>query len=314
MRLAVSSSPHQHTLGDTPWVMRQVIVALLPVIGAGIYFFKIKALFLLFNCVLSCVLTEGAVFLIRKQKSRLSDCSAVVTGLILALVLPPSTAWYAATLGSVVAIAVGKQIFGGLGQNIFNPALVGRAFLAAAYPKMLTTWTTPLTLDAVTKATPLALRKFDAILTPLKDLFFGFVPGSLGETSAVCILIGGIYLLVRKIGDWRTPLSYIFTSLLIATGFYLIDPSKGMPLFHIFSGGLLLGAFFITTDPVTTPSTKAGRYWFGIGCAVLTMIIRYFSGLPGGVMYAILFMNALTPLINRYTIPKPFGYLAQVQD
>ncbi len=308
MRLEISVSPHQRALADTSWVMRQVIVALLPAVAAALYLFRVQAALLMINCVVSCLVTEAVIARMRKKPVPIEDNSAVVTGLILALILPPSTRWFAAVLGSVVAIAVGKQIFGGLGQNIFNPALVGRAFLAAAYPGMLTGWTNPFTLDAVTRATPLALRKFDAVMTPLKELFLGNVPGCLGETSVICLLIGGIYMLSRKVADWRIPLSYLLTVALFSGVFYFFDAAKGSPFFHLFSGSLLIGAFFIATDPVTSPATKSGRFVFGTGCGILTMVIRYFSGLPEGVMYAVLFMNAITPLINRYTVPKPFGY------
>ncbi|MCD6583649.1 MAG: RnfABCDGE type electron transport complex subunit D [Candidatus Omnitrophica bacterium] len=308
MELIVSVAPHQRSKVSIHWAMRQVITALIPAILASIILFREKALFLILNCSLSCLLTEEIILRIRRKPSQAKNCSAVLTGILLALILPPSTKWYAATLGSVFAIFIGKQVFGGLGQNIFNPALIGRAFLVAAYPKMMTTWISPFTLDAITKATPLALRKFDQILTPLKDLFIGTVPGSLGETSALALIIGGIYLLIRKVIDWRIPLTLLLTTVIISSIFYFIQPLNGSPLFHIFSGGLLLGAFFMATDPVTTPVTKKGRYIFGVGCGILIMIIRYFSGLPEGVMYSIIFMNALVPLINRYTIPKPFGY------
>jgi electron transport complex protein RnfD len=249
------------------------------------------------------------VLKIRRKPSSISDYSAALTGLLLGLSLPPSTKWYAATVGSIFAILVGKQIFGGVGQNIFNPALLGRAFLMAAYPSMLTTWVNPFTLDAVTQATPLALRKFDHIIAPLGDLFLGRVSGSLGETSALCLILGGIYLLIRGIADWRLPVSIIVTATLVSSLFYSLDPLWGSPLFHLLSGGFMLGVFFMATDPVTTPVTKKGRYIFGIGCGILLMVIRYFSGLPEGVMYSILFMNALVPLINRYTQPLPFGYI-----
>jgi H+/Na+-translocating ferredoxin:NAD+ oxidoreductase subunit D len=271
MRLTVSSSPHQRTQIDTPWVMRQVIR-------------------------------------LRGRKAPLGDFSAALTGILLALILPPSVPWYAATLGSVFAIIFGKQIFGGLGQNIFNPALIGRAFLMAAYPTSLTSWIKPFSLDAVTTATPLALRKFDQVISPLGDLFWGSVSGSLGETSAICLILGGVYLLIRKIGDWRIPVSIMGTVTLMSLIFYLINPVNGSVLFHWFSGGVLLGAFFMATDPATTPITKKGRYIFGISCGVLIMVIRYFSGLPEGTMFAIIFMNAFVPILNRYTIPKPFGY------
>ncbi len=307
MSLIISSPPHLKSRVSTPFLMKQVLIALLPVVIASVYFFGIRAVILIANCTLSAIVTERIILLLRKKPSTLNDYSAAVTGLLLALTLPPSVAWYAATLGSIVAISIGKHIFGGLGANIFNPALIGRAFLMAAYPKMLTTFINPNSVDAVSSATPLILRKFSQVITPTSTLFFGKVSGSLGETSAICLIIGGLYLLIRNVAGWRIPLSLLLTTTATSIILYLINPVWGSIWFHLFSGGLLLGAFFMATDPVTTPITKKGRYIFGIGCGILIMIIRYFGGLPEGVMYSILFMNALTPLINRYTKPRRFG-------
>ena len=307
MSLIIANPPHLKSSVNTPWLMKQVIAALLPATAASMYFFGPRAALLIANCVLSAIITERAVLFLRKKPRTLGDCSAALTGLLLALILPPSTSWYGATIGSIVAIAIGKHLFGGLGANIFNPALIGRAFLCAAYPKMLTTFIKPSSINAITSATPLSLQKFSQTMTSIPALFFGRISGSMGETSAVCLIIGGLYLLIRKIADWRTPLSLLLTTTVISFIFYLINPCWGSVLFHLFGGGLLIGAFFMATDPVTTPTTKKGRYIFGLGCGMLIMIIRYFSGLPEGVMYSILFMNALTPLINRYTKPKRFG-------
>jgi len=307
MSLIISNPPHLKSSINTPWLMKQVIAALLPATAASIYFFGPRAALLIANCILSAMVTERAILFLRKKPAALGDYSAALTGLLLALILPPSTSWYAATMGSIVAIVIGKHLFGGLGANIFNPALIGRAFLCAAYPKMLTTFIKPSSIDAITSATPLSLQKFSQTMTSVPALFFGRISGSLGETSAICLIIGGLYLLIRKVADWRTPLSLLLTTTVISFIFYLINPDWGSVLFHLFGGGLLLGAFFMAIDPVTTPTTKKGRYVFGLGCGILIMVIRYFSGLPEGVMYAILFMNALTPLINRYTKPKRFG-------
>jgi len=307
MNLILSSSPHLRSKYNTPYLMRQVLIALMPVVIASIIFFRQKAIFLILLCVLSSVITEEAVLRIRKKPSAMKDGSAVLTGLLLAMILPPSVPWYAAVLGSVFSILVGKHLFGGLGFNIFNPALLGRAFLMAAYPKMLTSYISPFNLDAVSNATPLVLRKFGHIFVPLKDLILGSTSGSLGETSAICLIIGGIYLLIRKIADWRIPVSMILTVILFSFTLYLINPLNGSPLFHLFAGGLLLGAFFMATDPVTPPVTKLGRYIFGIGCGVIIITVRIWGGPPEGVMLSILFMNAFTPLINRYTKPKRFG-------
>jgi len=307
MQLIISSSPHLKEKYSISCIMRQVIFALIPAAVASVIFFRHHAILLILLCVLSCATTEEIIARIYEKKWIIKDFSAVLTGLLLALILPPTTSWYAAILGSIFAIFVGKHLFGGLGYNIFNPALLGRAFLMATYPKMLTHYILPFSLDSMSNATPLVLRKFNHILVSLKDLFLGNVGGSLGETSALCLIIGGLYLLIRKVADWRIPLSMLVTVIGVSSIFYLINPLNGSPLFHLFNGGFLLGTFFMATDPVTTPVTKKGRYIFGAGCGILIMVIRIFSGLPEGVMYSILFMNAITPLINRYTRPKRFG-------
>ncbi len=312
MRLTVSISPHIKASYDTSSIMRNVIYALLPAVGASLYFFRWPAFFVISNCVITSIITEAIVLKIRNKPSEIKNGSAALTGLLLAMVLPPATKWYAASLGAIFAILIGKHLFGGLGSNIFNPALSGRAFLMAAYPKMMTTWSEPFTLSAVTSATPLALRKFSHTLTGIPALFLGNTAGCIGETSAVLLILGGTYLIIKKIADWRIPLSMIVTASVISFIFYLINPLNGSVLFHLFSGGFMLGTFFMATDPVTTPVTKSGRIIFGAGCAALIMTIRYFSGLPEGVMYSILFMNALTPLINRMSRPKSFGASAAV--
>lgn len=307
MSLIVSNPPHLKSTVSTPFLMKQAIIALSPAVLASIYFFGIGAAILIANCILTALISERIILSLSKKPSTISDYSAALTGLLLALTLPPGLPWYVASLGSIVAIGVGKHIFGGLGANIFNPALIGRAFLMAAYPKMLTTFINPGSVDAMSSATPLVLRKFSQVITPTLSLFFGKVSGSIGETSAICLIIGGLYLLIRKVADWRIPVSLLFTTIITSAIFFLFDPGWGSVWFHLFGGGLLLGAFFMATDPVTTPTTKKGRYIFGIGCGLLIMIIRYFGGLPEGVMYSILFLNALTPLINRYTKPRRFG-------
>jgi electron transport complex protein RnfD len=216
-------------------------------------------------------------------------------------------------LGSIVAITIGKHVFGGLGYNIFNPALLGRAFLQASFPVAMTTWTNPNTIqltnvDAVTTATPLGLFKFEGVLTKHFDLLFGNIGGSLGETSAIAIIIGGVFLIVMRYADWRIPVSILGTVIVLAALFWFIDPVKYPdPLFHILSGGLLLGAFFMATDMVTSPVTVKGSWIFGIGAGIILVMIRNYGGLPEGVMYSILLMNSLTPIINRYTRPRYFG-------
>ena len=235
--------------------------------------------------------------------------SAIVTGILFAMVMPPSLPIWACILGCFVAVGLAKQLFGGLGANIFNPALLGRAFLAAAFPTFMTRWNHPISLDAVTGATPLGLVKFGHSLDiNYWDLFIGNVSGSLGETSALALVIGGLYLLIKKTIDWRIPSAYIGTVFVISFVANLISPDVSVGgLFHILAGGLLIGAIFMAADPVTSPITKTGRWVFGIGCGTITMVIRLWGGLPEGVMYAILLMNALTPILNRMTRPRRYG-------
>lgn len=307
-KFIISSAPHMLDRLTTPGVMWGVVIALIPVIISSVYFFKLLAVKLLIACTISCVVTELVIQKLRQKKITVNDGSAVVTGLLLAMVLPPSLPVWVAVVGSIVAIGLGKQLFGGLGYNIFNPALLARAFLMAAFPVLLTKWTNPLTLDAVTGATPLGLMKFEHVQASSIDLFLGNVPGSLGETSALAILIGGAYLFIRRYADWRIPLSYLFTASLLGGVLHVVDPVVFPTLsFQLLSGGMLLGALFMATDPVTSPVTKKGRWIFGVGCGVFTIVIRMWSGLPEGVMYAILLTNGLTPLVNRYTRPRRFG-------
>ncbi len=306
--LIISSSPHALNSASVSNIMWGVTIALIPIAIASVIFFKLLAVWLITTCLLSCIATEIICQKIRKKAITVLDGSAVVTGLLLALVLPPAIPLWQASLGSVIAIGLGKQLFGGIGFNIFNPALLGRAFLMASFPAFLTRWTNPFTLDAVTGATPLGLMKFEHVQTPYLDLLLGNIPGSLGEASALAILIGGAYLFIKRYADWRAPLSFLFTAGLLSWIMYLSDPSSfATPLFQVLSGGMLLGAIFMATDPVTSPVTKKGRWIFGIGCGVFAIIIRTWSGLPEGVMYSILLMNSITPLLNKYTRPKRFG-------
>lgn len=287
--------------------MRTVLLALLPPALAGVYFFGLHALWLMLACMLAAVAAEAAVQSLRKKPVTVSDCSALVTGLLLALSLPPALPIWMGVLGSAVAIILAKQLFGGLGTNPFNPALAGRAFLAAAFPVHLTTWNTlggslaALGADALTSATPLKLWKMQHVGTALSRLFFGAHLGSIGETSVLAILIGAAILLARRIIDWRIPGGFLGTVAVLS----LILGQN--PLFHLTAGGLLLGAFFMATDYVTTPVTPGGRWLFGIGAGVILMVIRLYGGLPEGVTYAILIMNGFAPLIGRATWPKRFG-------
>ncbi len=306
--LTVSTAPHSRGNITTRRIMWGVIAALLPIMLASIYFFRWPAVKLIAVCVGGCIITEIIFQKLRGKKLSISDGSVVITGLLLAFILPPNLPLGVALLGAVVSIGLGKQIFGGLGLNIFNPALVGRAFLMAAFPALLTRWVEPYTLDAITKATPLGLMKFKGIATPFSDLFLGSTSGSLGETCALAIILGGGYLLIKRYIDWRIPLSIMIAVAISAGTFWLIDSAKyPSPLFHLFAGGLMLGAFFMATDPVASPMTKKGRWIFGIGIGILVVVIRLFGGLPEGVMYAILIMEAAVPLINRISRPRVFG-------
>ncbi len=312
----LQSSPHFRDKDSVPQIMFAVVIALIPAVGASLYFFRFKALSLLLVCIAACLATEAASLLLRKKSLHsLVDGSAIITGMLLAMTLPPSISLDTAVIGAVVAIAIGKQVFGGLGYNIFNPALVGRAFLQTAFPVAMTTWIPPvtITINTATFATPLGDLKFqDAVaqgtLTPLKDLLLGNIGGCLGETSAVALLLGGIFLLARKVIDWRIPLGIILSLTVFTGAFWLVNPAKfASPLFHILAGGLLIGAFFMATDMVTSPITPRGAWFYALGIGIVIGLIRLFGGFPEGVMYSILFMNAFVPLLNRYTRPRILG-------
>ena len=304
----VSAAPHIRTAEDIPKIMYTVLIALIPAVIASVYFFRLLAIKLMVVCVITAVVSEYIFQRLRKKKITVVDGSATLTGLLLALTLPPSLPLWAAALGTFFAIALGKQMFGGLGYNIFNPALLGRAFLMAAFPALMTSWTNPFSLDAVTGATPLAQMKFAQSMVSHQSLFLGNVSGSLGEASALALLIGAAFLLIKGIIDWRIPAGFIGTVVLWSGVFWLINPEKfADPLWHLLAGGLMLGAFFMATDMVTTPVTRKGKWIFAVGCGVLLMLIRFWGGLPEGVMYSILLMNAVTPLINRSIQPRIFG-------
>ncbi len=311
--LILASSPHFHTNNTVPRIMWNVIAALLPATVLGLVYFQWAAVGIILTAVSSALIAEMLVNKVKGESFTIPDGSALITGLLLALTLPPSFSLGGTALGAVFAIAVGKHFLGGLGYNIFNPALLGRAFLQASFPVPMTTWTWPLTaryadVDGVTAATPLGLFKFEGVTSELSGLITGNISGSLGETSAIAILIGGIYLLIRKYADWRIPLSFLLSTFLVSGVFWLTSPeSYPSPVFQLFSGGLMLGAFFMATDMVTSPVTARGAWIFGTCAGFILVIIRLFGGLPEGVMYSILLMNAFTPLINRYTRPTFFG-------
>ncbi len=306
--LIISSSPYIKDRLTISKLMWHVSLALMPAVFASIYFFGTRAIKIILVCIITSILTEWIFLKFRKRKLMLTQGSSFLTGLLLALMLPPTIPLGIACLGSVAAIILGKQIFGGLGYNIFNPALIGRAFLMASFPVLMTNYIQPHSFDAITSATPLGLIKFEHVSTSAWSLFIGNIPGSLGETSALVLIIGGLYLLLRGYIDWRIPTGIILSVSILGSFFFLLFPAEfPNALFHILSGGLLLGTFFMATDPVTSPITKKGRWIFGISIGILIIIIRHWSGLPEGVMYSILFMNAFTPLINRFTKPRRFG-------
>jgi len=312
----LQSSPHFRDKDSVPKIMYAVVASLAPAVFASLYFFRLRALLLLLCCVTACLATETIFLWLRKKPLQpLFDGSALITGILLALTLPPSLSLELAIIGAVIAIAIGKQVFGGLGYNIFNPALVGRAFLQTAFPVAMTTWIPSVTetINTATYATPLGDLKFQdavaqGILAPLKDLFFGNTGGCIGETSALALIIGGLFLLFRRVIDWRIPLGIIL-SLTVFTGiFWLINPGKyASPLFHLLAGGLLLGAFFMATDMVTSPITPLGTWIYALGIGIVVGLVRLFGGFPEGVMYSILFMNTFVPLLNRYTRPRILG-------
>ncbi len=314
--LLLESSPHFRDQDSVPKIMYAVILSLLPAVLASIYFFRWRALLLYAGCIIGGLATEALFLWIRKKPmNSLWDGSVIITGLLLAMTLPPSLSLDSAVIGAVVAVGLGKHVFGGLGHNIFNPALVGRAFLQTAFPVAMTTWTAPaaLSVDAVTFATPLGNLKFDAALvegtlTPVKDLFWGNVGGSLGETSAIALLIGAAFLFYKKAIDWKIPAGIIL-SLTVFTGiFWLVNPDTfATPLFHLMAGGLILGAFFMATDMVTSPITPKGTWIFALGIGLLVGLIRLFGGLAEGVMFSILFMNMFVPLLNRFSRPRILG-------
>jgi electron transport complex protein RnfD len=298
--LIVTSSPHIHSANSVSLAMRDVLIALTPALLASLYFFRFAAVKVILTCVLVAIVSEIIAQKIMQREVTIDDGSAVVTGLLLAFCLPSSLPLWIAAIGAAVAIIIGKQLFGGLGNNIFNPALIGRAFLVASWPVAMTTWVTPF--DGVTTATPLGLLKEGVTqgLPTLSQLFLGNVGGCLGETSALALILGGLYLLYKGHIDWRIPFSYLGTV-------FVLTAITGSPLYHLLGGGLMLGAFFMATDWVTTPITKQGRIIFGLGCGLLTVIIRLMGGYPEGVCYSILLMNLVTPLIDRYTKARVFG-------
>lgn len=346
---AVSAAPHVKQKISVASVMWQVALALLPALLASIFFFGMNALYLTVYGVAAAVITEAIIQSIRKVPVTISDGSAVVTGMLVAFNINVASPWWIPVVGSIFAIAIGKQLFGGLGHNPMNPALLGRAFLVASWPTLTTAgWTAtepvkgffdasinglkalPANVpNAITSATPLgvakALRDTTMVSSDLAEtvmnklasmdtitnLFWGNIGGCIGEVSAAMLLLGAAYLAWKHIIEWRIPVSYIATVFVLT---YIFGGINGpfsasilLPIFHIFAGGLIIGAFFMATDMVTSPVTKKGRIYFGIGCGILTVVIRLIGGYPEGVSYSILLMNIAVPLIDRFTTPKAFG-------
>jgi electron transport complex protein RnfD len=323
--LTISGSPHTH--GDTSikQIMWGVVIALVPALLVSFWYFGIGAILVTVVAIISCVATEYLIqrFML-KEEPTLSDGSAVITGLLLAMNVPSNLPWWMVIIGSVICIGVAKMSFGGLGKNPFNPALIGRVFLLISFPVAMTSWPLPLQnrfilVDAVTGPTSLGvikegLGKGDAISTLMSkvpsytDMLIGNMGGSLGEVSALAILLGGAYMIFRRIITWHIPVSYILTVFLFAWILYLVDPAHYIdPVFHLLAGGLMLGAVFMATDMVTSPMSPTGMLVFGFGCGILTMLIRVWGAYPEGVSFAILIMNALVPLINKGFKPARFG-------
>ncbi len=327
-RLLVQPAPLLKQRMTAAQAMRDASYALLPATLAGLWFFGMSALLVLTASIAGAVLTEWFFSPADVRRERLWDGSGILTGLLLGLTLPATIPLWMAFLGGAVSIGLGKLIWGGLGKNLFNPALVGRAFLSATFPNAMTTWA-PLSqpadffhihasnlalpfmhveYDGISAATPLGLMKFDNEPTPWTDLIMGNISGCIGETSGLLLVLGGVYLLLRRDIDWRIPASILLSVAVFSGILYTTAPGNYPdPLFSVFAGGLLIGAIYMATDPVTSPLTPRGAWIFGIGIGLLVVLIRVYGGFPEGVMYAILLMNAATPLIDRYTQPRVFG-------
>ena len=309
--VAVAPAPHVAGMAlTTRRMMLDVLIALAPATAMAVYVFGVYAALQVCVCVLTCVAAEGIFTAVRRRPITLDDLSAVVTGVILGLSLPWSAPWYVAVIGSVTAIGIAKIIFGGVGQNIFNPAMVGRAFVMICFASMMGASAyesaAAAVPDVVSGATPLTAAKEAA--PALWPMFIGTTNGSLGETSALACILGGVYLCIRRTASWETPAGMIGTVVVIAGLMNIANPQTNLTvLHHLVGGALLFGAFFIATDPVTSPLTPLGKVIFGAAIGALVMLIRTFSGYPEGVMFAVLVMNAMVPLINRWTIPKPVG-------
>ena len=310
----VSGTPHVRSKESIQRIMRDVIIALVPATAAGIYYFGLRALILIVAAIISAVFFEWLYEKITKKPVTINYLSAVVTGLLLAMNLPASAPVWVAIVGSAFAIIFAKQLFGGLGQNFINPALAGRAFLLASYPTEMTTWVVPngLAADAATYATPLAQLKNGTLDASLGQLVMGQVGGTIGETCAIALIIGGIYLLYKHVISWKIPVIYIATVFIL----FAVIGRHGMrmPVQEIFAGGVMLGGIFMATDYASSPVTPKGQVIFAVGAGLLTYLIRTFGGYPEGVSYSILIMNCCVPLIERFTEPTIFGALPKTKE
>ena len=320
--LTVSPSPHIHSADSTQKIMLRVVYAMIPAMLWSVFVFGFDAARVTLIAIAACLAFE---FLIQKYllkvKPTITDGSALVTGILLAFNVPANLPWWIIIIGAFAAISFGKMSFGGLGSNIFNPALVGRVFLLISFPVQMTSWpvTTQSEVDAVTGATPLGIIKealnngvsVSEIVSKLpvpKDLLFGNIGGSLGEISALLLVLGGIYMLITKVITWHIPVAVIGSAALLSGIFWMVNPELYInPVYHILSGGLMLGAIYMATDMVSSPMTPKGQLIYGVGIGVLTILIRLFGAYPEGISFAILIMNALVPLLNRYIKPKRFG-------
>ncbi|MEE0972541.1 MAG: RnfABCDGE type electron transport complex subunit D [Paludibacteraceae bacterium] len=309
----VSSSPHVHSGDSIQKNMLYVVLALLPAYLVALYYFGVGALAVSVIAIASCIGFEAFIQrFVLKTKVSISDGSAALTGLLLAMNLPSNLPWWMVIIGSMAAIGLGKMCYGGLGNNLFNPALVGRVFLLISFPAAMTVWPVPepfsmAYMDAQTAATPLSLMKFDQMLPPILSTIVGNEGGSMGEVSAIALLLGGLFLIWKKVITWHIPVSILATVALFTGIMHLVDPiAYENPLWHLCSGGLLLGAIFMATDYVTSPMTTRGQLLYGVGIGLITVVIRLWGSYPEGVSFAILLMNAATPLIDKYILPKRF--------
>lgn len=316
--LLVSSTPHIRSNESISSIMRDVLIALAPAAIMGIFFFGFQAALVIILSIASCVFFEGLFQVIMKKPVTISDLSAVVTGLLLAMNLPSTSPFWMPIVGGFFAIIIAKQLFGGLGQNFINPALAARAFLLASYPTKMTDFVATRYnviggVDAVTSATPLAQIAESGLQVTSQDFYnalVGNIGGCIGETCALALILGGLYLLFKKIISWRIPVIYIATVFIFTTILKFVGGDAGalrIPYYELFTGGLMLGAFFMATDYSSSPVTPKGQLIMGFGCGILTTLIRVYGGYPEGVSYSILLMNLAVPLIDRYTKPKKFG-------